>query len=233
MLHNSLVRQDIILRACTITAFTVAGVWGVAWFYVTRLLVFWILLEEWQFLGKFKATLATTWSVIEGGLQKKKWTWCFYDSIVVAFQGSQSKENEAHVKQKRFACCAQFLKIPKSTIKKGFFYFPCDSGVQSSSLRVRAAILFGERTWGGLQIAREDRNGWWCGWGLGVVEEIHTLQPNVTLLKSFLPREIKIATARAQRYRSKQSHGKMGDCARSNEYKEWPPPISSSQYSRA
>ena len=167
MLHNSLVRQDIILRACAVTAFTVAGVWGVAWFYVTRLLVFWILLEEWQFLGKFKATLATTWSVIEGGLQKKNWTWCFYDSIVVAFQGSQSKENEAHVKQKRFACCAQILKIPKSTIKKGFFYFPCDSGVQSSSLRVRVAILFGERTWGRLQIARGDPNGWWCGWGLG------------------------------------------------------------------
>lgn len=40
-----------------------------------------------------------------------------------------------------------------------------------------------------------------------MVEEIHTLQPNVTLLKSFLPREIKIATARAQGYRSKQSHG--------------------------
>ena len=134
MLHNSLVRQDIILRACTITAFTVAGVWGVAWFYVTRLLVFWILLEEWQFLGKFKATLATTWSVIEGGLQKKKWTWCFYDSIVLAFQGSQSKENEAHVKQKRFACCAQFLKIPKSTIKKGFFIF-------------RAIVEFNLRVW--------------------------------------------------------------------------------------
>ena len=134
MLHNSLVRQDIILRACTVTAFTVAGVWGVAWFYVTRLLVFWILLEERQFLGKFKATLATTWSVIEGGLQKKKWTWCFYDSIVVAFQGSQSKENEAHVKQKRFACCAQILKIPKSTIKKGFFTF-------------RAIVEFNLRVW--------------------------------------------------------------------------------------
>lgn len=40
-----------------------------------------------------------------------------------AFQGSQSKENEAHVKQKRFASCAQILKIPKSTIKKGFFTF--------------------------------------------------------------------------------------------------------------
>ena len=134
MLHNSLVRQDIILRACTITAFTVAGVWGVAWFYVTRLLVFWILLEEWQFLGKFKATLATTWSVIEGGLQKKKWIWCFHDSIVAAFQGSQSKENEASVKQERFACCAQSLKIPKSTIKKGFFIF-------------RAIVEFNLRVW--------------------------------------------------------------------------------------
>ena len=227
MLHNSLVRQDIILRACTITAFTVAGVWGVAWFYVTRLLVFWILLEEWQFLGKFKATLATTWSVIEGGLQKKKWIWCFHDSIVAAFQGSQSKENEASVKQERFACCAQCLKIPKSTIKKGVFIF-------------RAIVEFNLRVWeyglpSCLESEPEDRNGWWCGWGLGggVVGEIHTLQPNVTLLKSFLPREIKIATARAQLYRSKQSHGKIEDCAQSNEYKEWPPPISSSQYSRA
>ena len=58
------------------------------------------------------------------------------------------------------------------------------------------------------------------GWGGGGVEEIHTLQPNVTLLKSFLPREIKIATARVQLYRSKQSHGKIEDCAQSNEYKE-------------
>ena len=159
MLHNSLVRQDIILRACTITAFTVAGVWGVAWFYVTRLLVFWILLEEWQFLGKFKATLATTWSVIEGGLQKKKWIWCFHDSIVAAFQGSQSKENEASVKQERFACCAQSLKIPKSTIKKGFFIF-------------RAIVEFNLRVWeyglpSCLESEPEDRNGWWCGWGLG------------------------------------------------------------------
>ena len=235
MLHNSLVRQDIILRACTVTAFTVAGVWGVAWFYVTRLLVFWILLEEWQFLGKFKATLATTWSVIEGGLQKKKWIWCFHDSIVAAFQGSQSKENEASVKQERFACCAQSLKIPKSTIKKGFFIF-------------RAIVEFNLRVWeyGSPSCLESEPGGDYKslvgtgmggdvdeGWGGGGVEEIHTLQPNVTLPKSFLPREIKIATARAQRYRSKQSHGKIGDCAQSNEYKEWPPPISSSQYSRA
>ena len=191
MLHNSLVRQDIILRACTVTAFTVAGVWGVAWFYVTRLLVFWILLEEWQFLGKFKATLATTWSIIEGGLQKKKWTWCFYDSIVLAFQGSQSKENEAHVKQKRFACCAQFLKIPKSTIKKGFFIF-------------RAIVEFDLRVWEYASSSCLERlkgpsgdckslvgtamgGDVDAGGGRGREEEIHTLQPNVTLLK-FLTR---------------------------------------------
>lgn len=33
------------------------------------------------------------------------------------------------------------------------------------------------------------------GGGRGREEEIHTLQPNVMLLKSFLPREIKIATS--------------------------------------
>ena len=59
-----------------------------------------------------------------------------------------------------------------------------------------------------------------AGGGRGREEEIHTLQPNVTLLKSFLPGEIKIATSRARRYRSKQLHGITGDCAQSNEYKE-------------